>query len=342
MTIDLAAEHDTELDIDPATRGADADWPAGALAAAERAFGYLTIEPHPLAVDGRAVGYGLPARHIPLDELRQLLVHDPDTTFDAKDAAWHELIHRARDWGPAWVIAAVGMALPALAVMSRRLCTGHTGQSEDIDAELLAGFLDALRHRDLTGPAPYIRMCWAGWRAALLVRTSIATGELPDVFDPASRQPARPYGHPDLILGRAVHAGIIDADQAELISATRLGRVLIEDLAARAGVDPSVIRMRRRRAELALVRALATRDLERREPGTLRRRAAASAAHIAGPAGHGRRTCADQTGQADMDRPVANPGRNALADGASADRTAAVPNPAARPPAQEGTGHAIQ
>jgi hypothetical protein len=240
-----------------ATPGPETDWPTGALAAAERAFGFLTIAPKPLALDGRALGHGLPARHIPLDELRRLLVHDPATSFDAKDAAWHELIDRARGWGPTWVVAAVGMALPALSSMSRRLCAGHTGQSDDIDSELLTGFLDALRHRDLSGPAPYMRMCWNGWRAALLVRKNIATEELPDVFDPASRLPTRPYGHPDLILGRAVHAGIINADQAELISATRLGRVLVEDLAAKVGVDASVIRMRRRRAEITLVRALA-------------------------------------------------------------------------------------
>jgi hypothetical protein len=239
-----------------ADAAASTEWPAGALAAAEQAFRFLTVPPAPLALDGRALGHGLPARHIPLDELRRLLVHDPDTTFAAKDAAWHQLVDHARGWGPSWVVATVGMALPALTTMARRLCAGHHDQTDDIESELLAGFLDALRHKHLSGPAPYARMCWAGWRAALLVRRNIATEELPELFDPTSRLPTRPYGHPDLILGRAVHAGVINADQAELISATRLGRVLVEDLAAKAGVDASVIRMRRRRAELAVVRAL--------------------------------------------------------------------------------------
>ena len=58
-----------------------------------------------------------------------------------------------------------------------------------------------------------------------------------------------------------MHAGVINADQAELISATRLGRVLVEDLAAKAGIAASVLRMRRRRAELAVVRALTDGDL---------------------------------------------------------------------------------
>jgi hypothetical protein len=238
------------------------EWPASALAAAERAFTFLTVPPAPLALDGRVVGHGLPARHIPLDELRERLVHDPATGYAAKDAAWHLLIDHARTWGPAWVIAAVGMALPALSGMARRLSAGHATQADDIASELLAGFLAALRSADLSGPAPYARLCWAGWRAALAVRGGDAPAELPDLPEPSANTPARPYGHPDLILGRAVRAGVISAEQAELISATRLGRVLLEEVAARRGIPASVLRMRRRRGELALLRALSTNGLD--------------------------------------------------------------------------------
>ncbi len=277
-----------------------ADWPTGALAAAERAFQFLVAPPAPLALDGRVLGHALPARHIPLDELRWLLVHDPHTVFDAKDAAWHQLIEHARHWGPSWVIATLGMALPALTSMSRRLCAGRSGQVDDIESELLAGFLDALRRADLSGPAPYSRLCWAGWRAALLVRNSIATGELPDVFDPSSQLPTRPYGHPDLILGRAVRAGVITADQAELISATRFGRILVDELAVHAGVDPAALRMRRRRAELAVVRALADGSLEPRPAPANRRRGAGG---VGRPVSGGVRSCQVFAAFASPDKP---------------------------------------
>src|SRR5262245_33006843 len=75
-----AGEHQLEERIVNADHHTDiraVEWPTSALAAAERAFTYLTIPPAPLALDGRVVGHGLPARHIPLDELRDLLVHDP-------------------------------------------------------------------------------------------------------------------------------------------------------------------------------------------------------------------------------------------------------------------------
>jgi len=55
---------------------------------------------------------------------------------------------------------------------------------------------------------------------------------------------------------------VITPEQAELISATRLGRVLVEDIAARRGLEPSVLRMRRRRAELKVLRALSAGRLD--------------------------------------------------------------------------------
>src|SRR4029079_18253984 len=56
-----------------------------------------------------------------------------------------------------------------------RLCAGHADRAEDIESELLTGFLHALRTADVSGPAPYARLCWAGWRAARTVRMSGAT-----------------------------------------------------------------------------------------------------------------------------------------------------------------------
>jgi hypothetical protein len=184
---------------------------------------------------GRAVGHGLPARHIPLDEPRRLLLRGP-ASYEAKDACWHQLIDHARTWGPAWAVAAVGMALPALTRMAGRLSAGQAWQAEDIEAELLAGYLTGLRGADLSGPAPYVRLCWMAWRAALAIRCAEEPVEVPETAEPGGRTPTRPYGHPDLILGRAVTLGVISAEQRELIEATRLDRELLEEIAGRRGV----------------------------------------------------------------------------------------------------------
>jgi hypothetical protein len=225
------------------------------LAAVERAFALLVAPPAPLALDGRGVGQGLPARHIPLDELRRLLLRG-SASYAAKDGCWHQLIDHARTWGPAWVVGAVGMALPALTRMAGRLSSGHARQAEDIEAELLAGYLAGLRGADLSGPAPYVRLCWIAWRAALAARCGEEPVEVPETAEPWGRTPARPYGHPDLILGRAVALAVISDEQRQLIEATRLDRELVEDIAARTGVAASALRMRRRRGELKLLTAL--------------------------------------------------------------------------------------
>jgi hypothetical protein len=246
-------------------RNSTGEWPTSALAAASKAFDLLVAPPATLAIDGATLGHGLPARPVPLDELRRLLLARtcPPAT---RDAAWALLITNARTIGPAWVIGAVGMAMPALTRMAGRLCTGHPQLVQDIEAELLAGFLEGLRHGDLSGPAPYVRLCWMGWRKARTVRGGDTPAELPELPDPASHTPTRPYGHPDLILHRAVHTGWISSEQAELISATRLGDQLIEQIAAQRGLTPSVLRMRRRRCELALAAAIRQGHLDPARP----------------------------------------------------------------------------
>jgi hypothetical protein len=246
-------------------RKGSASWPAAALAAAEKAFTLLSTPPAPLVFDTRTIGHGLPAGMVPLDQLRTLLL-DPATCDAARDACWHLLVEHARRWGPAWVVAAVGMALPALRRMAGQLCAGHTHRADDIEAELLAGFLHGLRHADLSGPAPYVRLCWKGWRQARQARGGDIPAEIPELPEPAGRTPARPYGHPDLILNRAVRLKYLSREQAELISATRLGYELIDEIAARQGVAASVLRMRRRRGELAVAAALQAGRLDPARP----------------------------------------------------------------------------
>lgn len=233
--------------------------PRTALTVAEDAFRLLVCEPAPLAFDGRPID-DLPDRHIPLDELRTLLRNramSPDTS----DAVWRQLAHQARQWGPAWTVGAVGVALPGLTHLAARLSKGHANLADDIDSELLAAFLHTLRTDDLQAPRVWLRLCWAAWRAGLKARRTDDLLELPPDIPVGARTPYRPYGHPDLVLGRAVAAGIITDAQAELISSTRLGDALIEQIAAESGQTGSVVRMRRKRAERKLVAALQRGDL---------------------------------------------------------------------------------
>ena len=225
-----------------------------ALTAANIAFDLLVSQPTPVAFDARLIP-GLPDRHLPLDELRDLLVR---TTVDAdiSDAVWRDLAGHARCWGQAWMVGAVGVAVPGLTKMAARLSRAAPKLAPDIDAEILTGFLHELRTADLAPPRIWLRLCWAAWRSGYAVCRVEETVELPPDLPSGSRTPRLPYGHPDLLLGRAVASGHLTQAQADLIGATRLGDVLVEQVAAENGVSASVIRMRRKRAERILVAAL--------------------------------------------------------------------------------------
>ncbi|MCW6003730.1 hypothetical protein K1W54_03935 [Micromonospora sp. CPCC 205371] len=230
-----------------------------ALSSAETAFALLTCEPAPLAFDARPVP-GLPNRTLPLNELRELLIGVPHYV-ETTDALWRQLAHHAREWGPAWVVGAVGVALPGLTHMAARIGSAYTRHADDIDSELLAGFLHALKHAPLEPPRLWLRFCWSAWRAGVAVVKAEPTEELPDDLPTGSRSPALPYGHPELILGRAAAAGIITVEQAELIAGTRFGDTLIEQLATETGVPAPTLRMRRRRAERRVAKAVLAGDL---------------------------------------------------------------------------------
>ncbi|MEU5554136.1 hypothetical protein ABZ738_30620 [Micromonospora sp. NPDC047793] len=278
------------------------DWPSSALDAAATAFAALTCEPAPLALDCAAFGTatGLPARVMPLPELRDWLLRRPQA-YTARDEVWRELIRRARLDGPQWVVAAVGMALPALRRYAARLGEGYDGDPADVDAEILTGFLTALRDRlDLTRPAPYAGVCKAAWRAGrdlrLRQRAYLAVEDIEHVALGA-RSPSVPYGHPDLLVRRAVTLGILDARDERAYIDVRLGRRAIEPIAAAIGVSPDALRMRLSRIDDRLADALAdgllTGVASPQTVARLRRRATHSAQRRAGRATTAARHTAD-------------------------------------------------
>ncbi|MFG1952440.1 hypothetical protein [Micromonospora sp. NPDC048830] len=237
-------------------------WPDSPLDAADVAFGALTSDPEPLSIDCDVFGpdVGLPPGVMTLPAVRDwLLAHS--RAFAARDAVWAEVIRRARLDGPRWVIGAVGMAMPALRRYTRQLCAGYRGDPDDVEAEILTGFLAALRdHVDLARPAPYAALCRAGWRAGYRLRQQ--AGEFTTVDDvehvTGPRTPQVPYGHPDVLVSRAVGLGILDVCDEQPYIDVRLGRRAIEPIAARLGLTTDALRMRLGRIDTRIAEALAT------------------------------------------------------------------------------------
>ncbi|PZG12492.1 hypothetical protein C1I95_25660 [Micromonospora craterilacus] len=242
------------------------DWPTSHLLAADAAFVALTRGPAPLTLDcdslSRRTGVDvrLPSGVVPLPVLRDWLLkrrHD----FAGRDAVWRELILRARLHGREWTIAAVGMAMPALVRIAASHSVGYRGEPADIDAEVLTGFLEALRdHVDLTQPALYASLTMAAWRAGRRLRVeseeAVPVDDIEHVV-PGSRTPKMPYGHPDLLVLRAATIKIINEEDMQPWIEVRLGHRAPEPIAARLGISTDTLRMRLARADAQLADALA-------------------------------------------------------------------------------------
>ncbi|MFI0354243.1 hypothetical protein [Actinomadura sp. 9N407] len=230
--------------------------PGNALDVAARSFRFLITGPSPLAVDGRKLGHGLPPRQIDLGELLSLLL-DRTATDALKDAAWVELIARARTGDPAWVIGCVGVAMPGLKNIAARLIrSSPTRFADDIVSELLTEFVAQLARIDTTRPNISARlMLWArkgalralGWEARHLPR---------DPWELSSAPHVNKDTDPVLLLLDAVRREIITPAAASLIIATRLDAASVRDIAREQGISSDRLYRQRREAESRLVAAI--------------------------------------------------------------------------------------
>jgi hypothetical protein len=259
-------------------------WPSSPLAAADRAFQLLVLPPTPIGFDGRGFA-SLPDDILPLERLRSLLL-SPQTSTDVRDAVWREVVIRARRDGPAWVVAAVGLAMPGLRHVAGLLTAGWRGDTRDLDAELLVGFVGRLKTIDLEPPRICGRLIDAGLRAARKARDADSDAQLVHVDATGPVAPIHPWDHPELVLARAVAAGAIDADEANLIAATRLGNATLTQAAAQLGISPGAASSWRLKAERRLLEAIREGDLAfvplraRRPRGRATQRRVAAAQHV--------------------------------------------------------------
>lgn len=234
-------------------------WPTTPLDAAQRAFDLLSAAPSPLRFEARHIE-GLPAA-LDLPALKRWLLRD-GTPGAVRDAVWRTLTSRARTDGPAWVVAAVGIAMPGLRRKAGLLARGWQGETADLDAELLVGFLERLRTIDLDQPNICQRLIDAGARAVRRSRRYVDRTESVRVERAWSLPPQRPWDHPDWVLTRAVAAAVIGPEECLLISATRLDDVPLAAVAEHLQVSAGTAATWRRKGEQRLLEAIRAGALE--------------------------------------------------------------------------------
>jgi hypothetical protein len=224
----------------------------------EARFRLLAAGPKPLAVDGRRIGRGLPQRLIALPELSSILMH-PSCSYPTRDAVWRLLVAQARTGEARWGVAAVGVALPGLRFKAYLLSQLSSG---DVQAALVEAFLRALRTVDPDRPGVVSKLLSSAFSSArtnLRVTEPAASGEVS--FAPGWRVPPPPCGHPDLVLARAVTAGVITAEEADLIGVTRLEETTLTEYAEKTGQARWNLYKRRSAAEDRLVSAIRSGQL---------------------------------------------------------------------------------
>jgi hypothetical protein len=116
------------------------------------------------------------------------------------------------------VIAAVGMAMPALVTMSGTFAAGYRGDPADIDSAVLTGLLEALRHG--VGPTAPPRTPAStsphGAPAGSYARSSKSLYRVDDVERFAvSCVPPHQYVHVYLLIHRAASLGLSDTEDVK-------------------------------------------------------------------------------------------------------------------------------
>lgn len=235
------------------------------LDAARAAFEWLVTGPRPVSVDGRLFP-GLPARRVPLGELRDLLL-DRRCTQALRHAVWAHLVLLSRTDGGTWTVGCVGVALPALTRIARKLSAKFVGDPSDIHAAVLTGFLTELGHIDLRQPRIMLRLRWAAYRAGHTAVREALDAPVPSGSGFRSATPQMPWGHPDFVLARAVAAGAITAREAELIGATRLEGLPLATAGEERGLPYQTVKKIRLRAEYRLLAYLRDDDPTASPPG---------------------------------------------------------------------------
>lgn len=240
------------------------------LDVARDAFRLLVTGPAPLAIDGWLFE-GLPDQMVRLDRLRDLLLA-PGFPTRCWDPIWAHLVDRARNDGSAWVVGAVGVAAPMLIRISITLTAAldddRSVDPADVQAEVLAGFLQALKQIDTGKPRVLLRLRWAAYRAGYRAVGQAMNSPRPhgDLF--TSTTPAVPLQHPDVVLARAVNAGVLTTAEADLISATRIGNDRLTDWAAEHRAGEWAVYKMRRRAELRLAAWITGSDVRSKNAGS--------------------------------------------------------------------------
>ncbi|WP_306356761.1 MULTISPECIES: hypothetical protein [unclassified Nocardia] len=215
----------------------------------------MTADPVPLSGEVAALlGEPTPS----WGQLRRKLLNSR-LPLRAQEQVWVWLVGRARREDGEAMLACAGLALPMLGATAIRFTGRHSPERHEAEAVVLAAFVDKVTSVDLDRLGVWPRLRWAAYTAARAWarredRIPIPVPGLSGGGEgDAQRQVmGQPKGHPELLVHQAVAEGVITAQTAELIAATRIEGRSLWEVAAEIGEPYPRLHQRRRRAERRL------------------------------------------------------------------------------------------
>ena len=226
------------------------------LAEIERAFRTACSPPRALALDGRHHGTDLPQRLIPLTELRGLLLHG-GLSYETKDRVLGGVAERAQRRDDIWTIGFSGLLMPGLKRVGRRLRQLPGVDADEVGSEVVAALIGVLPGVDPRGERIAASVCWAVYRRSARALGVRRWRESETAWPPGTVAGAAVAAtNPEEAITRAVHAGVITEDDAELIAVTRIEGARISELSLALGLPADRLQKRRIRAEARIAELL--------------------------------------------------------------------------------------
>jgi hypothetical protein len=176
---------------------------------------------------------------------------DPGTSFAVINSTLAKLIELGKS-NPDWQTVLIVVLLPGLRKAARCLRSHFNDDEFAIETELISGALESAAVVDVSRGHIAAQIIWPARRHAERILLYAEKSEHAHLKVSQSMAPQEPYGHPDLVLARAIREKVLTNDEANLICETRL-----EDCSlvayARAIHEPiERLKKRRKRAESRL------------------------------------------------------------------------------------------
>ncbi|MFE2515967.1 hypothetical protein [Streptomyces mirabilis] len=241
-----------------AVRARKSCWSAADLRV-ESAFLTLSAAPWPMTLPASLLT-SPEAGVLTVTMVRSRLVH-PSCTAQAHAGVWREVLRR-QEQGEPWGTVAVGFTVPGLRRALARLPRLAGIEARELEQEVLAAVTVELAAMPVAEPQAGLWLVRAGDRAAhrLIYATQrarrTATVPLDENVIPI-RQLSHGSAEVFAVLERAVNAGVVTKEEAELIAQTRLERQVMAKAAGAVGMSVRAAFRRRAAADQRLAAALA-------------------------------------------------------------------------------------